>query len=296
MTKINEALPDTLGVSDALLAVPCGNRCISARCNPAPLIALPWMWPVGSNSDDNWQQRIDRCHQRLRRESAGRDTRMCRKCLVLRSESALGKPLIIQVNGSADGSVPPGCLFQQWVGSKTDDFNVDSRMQEADEQTEGKNNTKSGAQEESWGAERGRERSVMMSVDAEEVLAAKSRFRQPFGIWKYFYFMCKRLFGAGWLWRAGKSLWETSSPTVCFSIKVKRWTRIIVTAHRGATQLFKWIPALLFSVRALTNMTGSSKVALRAAVTQQRYYTCASCRTAEIIFLVHLKHSRCDSI
>lgn len=55
-------------------------------------------------------------------------------------------------------------------------------MQEADEQTEGKNNNKSGAQEESWGAERGRERSVMMSVDAEEVLAAKSRFRQPFGI------------------------------------------------------------------------------------------------------------------
>lgn len=35
-------------------------------------------------------------------------------------------------------------------------------------------------------------------------------------------------------------------------------------------------------------MTGSSKVALRAAVTQQRYYTCGSCRTTEIIFLAHL--------
>lgn len=58
-------------------------------------------------------------------------------------------------------------------------------MQEADEQTEGKNNNnnKSGAQEESWGAERGRERSrFMLSTDAEEVLAAKSRFRQAFGI------------------------------------------------------------------------------------------------------------------
>lgn len=118
--------------------IQCGNRCISARCNPAPLIALTWMWPARSNTDGNWQQWIDRCHQRVRRESAGRDTRMWRKCLVLRSASALGKPLIIQVNGSADCSVPPGWLYQQWVGSKTNGFDVDSRMQEADEQTEGK--------------------------------------------------------------------------------------------------------------------------------------------------------------
>lgn len=95
-------------------------------------------------------------------------------------------------------------------------------------------------------------------------------------------------FEAGWLWPADKSLRETSSPTVCCSIKVRRWTRIIVTAHRGAAQLFKWIPALLFSVRALKNTTGSSKVALGAAVTRQRYYTCASCRTAKIILLAHM--------
>lgn len=95
-------------------------------------------------------------------------------------------------------------------------------------------------------------------------------------------------FWAGWLWRADKSLWETSSPTVCFSIKVKRWTRTIVTAHRGAAQLFKWIPALFYSVRALTSKTGSRKVAFRAVVTQQRYYTCASCRSDDIIFLAHL--------
>lgn len=72
-------------------------------------------------------------------------------------------------------------------------------MQEADEQTEGKNNHhKSGAREESWGAERGRERSrAALSADAEQVLAAESRFRQAFGIWKYLHFICKRLFGAG---------------------------------------------------------------------------------------------------
>lgn len=39
------------------------------------------------------------------------------------------------------GSAPssrPGVGFQRWVGFKTNLFNVDSRMQEADEQTEGK--------------------------------------------------------------------------------------------------------------------------------------------------------------
>lgn len=40
--------------------------------------------------------------------------------------------------------------------------------------------------------------------------------------------------------------------------------------------------------RALPNTTGSSRVALRAAVTQQQYYTCASRRTAETILLAHL--------
>lgn len=69
-----DSLPEPECFSDALLAVaPCGNRCISARRNPAaPLIASTWMWPVGSNRGDNWQQRIDRCHRRVRRESAGR--------------------------------------------------------------------------------------------------------------------------------------------------------------------------------------------------------------------------------
>lgn len=63
----------SLNVSDALAVPPWGNRCISARRNPAaPLIASTWMWPVGSNTGDNWQQRIDRCHRRVRRESAGR--------------------------------------------------------------------------------------------------------------------------------------------------------------------------------------------------------------------------------
>lgn len=95
------------------------------------------------------------------------DTRMWRKCLVLRSESALGKPLIILVSGSADGSVPPRCLFQQWVGSKTNGFNVDSRMQEADEQTEG--NKKKAERRRRVGARRGGESArFMLSVDAEE--------------------------------------------------------------------------------------------------------------------------------
>lgn len=279
----------SLGVSDR-----CWRFHVATGAFPLAVIPLHWLLWLGCDQSAATVTIIDSNGLTAAISASAvnpqTDTRMWRKCLVLRSEAALGKPLIIQVDGSADGSAPPGCLFQQWVGSKTNGFNVDSRMQEADEQTEGKNNNiKSGAQEESWGAERGRERSrFMLSTDAEEMLAAKSRFRQAFGIWKYLYFICKRLFGAGWLWRTDKSLWETISPTVCFSIKVKLWARIVVTAHRGATQLFKWIPALLFSVRALKNMTGSSKVAVRAAVTQQRYYTCASCRTAEIIFLAHL--------
>lgn len=139
------------------------------------------------------------------------DTRMWRKCLVLRSESALGKPLIILVSGSADGSVPPRCLFQQWVGSKTNGFNVDSRMQEADEQTEG--NKKSGAQE-SWSAERGREHSVYAVRWCRGALTAKSWFRQAFGIWNYLFFYLWALVLSSWLWSAEKSLWETTSPTV----------------------------------------------------------------------------------
>lgn len=131
------------------------------------------------------------------------NTRMWRKCLVLRSESALGKPFIILVSGSAHGSVPPRCLFQQWVGSKTNGFNVDSRMQEADEQTEG--NKKSGAQEESWSAERGRERSVyaarwcLLSVNSKELAWASF-----WDLKLLIFFICERSFCSAWLWPADR--------------------------------------------------------------------------------------------
>lgn len=68
-------------------------------------------------------------------------TRMWRKCLALLSGFfALGKHFIIQVNGSVEARASTSfrCFFQRWVGFKTDGFNVDSRMQEADEQSEGK--------------------------------------------------------------------------------------------------------------------------------------------------------------
>lgn len=133
----------SLNVSDALRAVPpCGNRWTDAF----PHAVIPqhrWLLWFGCDQSAATLATIDSngltAAIGASTVNPQADTRMWRKCLVLRSESALGKPLIIQVNGSADGSAPPGCLFQQWVGYKTNGFNVDSRMQEADEQTEGKN-------------------------------------------------------------------------------------------------------------------------------------------------------------
>lgn len=273
-----------------LLRASGGNRCISARCNPDPLIHLLWL--VCDQSAATVTIIDSRGLTAAISASAVNpqaDTRMWRKCLVLRSESALGKPLIILVNGSADGS--PGCLFQQWVGSKTNGFNVDSRMQEAVEQTEGKKKKKK-EKKRSTGGEL--ERGERLSAPARFMLSVDGR---AFGIWNYCFFICKPSFGLHDCGPQTNPFGKRVLRLLILSIKVKRRARIFVAAHKGATQLFKWIPVLLLSVQALTTMSGSSKFAIRAGRCYPAtvLHTSASCRNAEIL-LAHLKRCRCDSV
>lgn len=72
-----------------------------------------------------------------------------RSCQVLRSENMSSFRLAPPLTFASSG-----VFFQRWVGFKTDLFDVDSRMQEA-EQSEGKRRARAGRGElERWGGER----------------------------------------------------------------------------------------------------------------------------------------------
>lgn len=130
-----------------------GNRCISSWW--ARVISAQWSprdcsnlcQSVPSQREDNWQHWIDCPCQRVLsdtpwicRQAPGCGENVWRSSQGLRSENILWFRLKALFRFRAFDTF--GRFFQRWVGFKTDLFDVDSRMQEADEQSEGKKKTK----------------------------------------------------------------------------------------------------------------------------------------------------------
>lgn len=141
----------TLRWSHSLFAsFPVGsNRCISSWW--ARVISAQWSprdcsnlcQSVPSHREDNWQHWIDYPCQRVLsdtpwicRQAPGCGENVWRSSQGLRSENILWFRLKALFRFRAFDTF--GRFFQRWVGFKTDLFDVDSRMQEADEQSEGK--------------------------------------------------------------------------------------------------------------------------------------------------------------
>lgn len=141
----------TLRWSHSLFAsFPIGsNRCISSWW--ARVISAQWSprdcsnlcQSVPSHREDNWQHWIDYPCQRVLsdtpwicRQAPGCGENVWRSSQGLRSENILWFRLKALFRFRAFDTF--GRFFQRWVGFKTDLFDVDSRMQEADEQSEGK--------------------------------------------------------------------------------------------------------------------------------------------------------------
>lgn len=145
-----------------------GNRCISSwwvlviSLQRSLRDSFNLCQSIPSYGEDNWQQWIDcPCQRvlsdtpRICRQAPGCGENVWRSSRGLRSENILWFRLKALFRFTP--STPVDGFFQRWVGFKTDLFNVDSRMQEADEQSEGKKK-KSRAWSAGGELERSRER------------------------------------------------------------------------------------------------------------------------------------------